>query len=297
MINGVITVHILSNVNNGVDKLANLAVKYRPKTFEDLTEQSIIAEMLSSICKTKPLDCRNFLLIGPAGTGKTSSARIMANMLNDGKGEPIELDAASHSGIDSIREIISQARSYPVGCEWKVFIVDEVHALSNAAFQALLKTLEETPAKSVFILCTTNPEKIPATVLSRVQTFQLSKISLKGIESRLKYVIEQENLEGRGITYTDDAINYIAKMAQGGMRDSLTLLDKALTYSKDITSENLAKALNLPKYDDFFNLLTACVKHDNVEITKVVNDVYNSGVNFVKWFTEFHSFVMNIVKW
>lgn len=297
MTNGVITVHILLNVNNGVDKLANLAVKYRPKTFEDLTEQSIIAEMLSSICKTKPLDCRNFLLIGPAGTGKTTSARIMANMLNDGKGEPVELDAASHSGIDSIREIISQARSYPVGCEWKVFIVDEVHALSNAAFQALLKTLEETPAKSVFILCTTNPEKIPATVLSRVQTFQLSKISLKGIESRLKYVIEQENKEGRGITYTDDAINYIAKMAQGGMRDSLTLLDKALTYSKEITSENLAKALNLPKYDDFFNLLTACVKHDNVEITKVVNDVYNSGVNFVKWFTEFHSFVMNIVKY
>lgn len=230
-------------------------------------------------------------------THNTTSARIMANMLNDGKGEPIELDAASHSGIDSIREIISQSRSYPVGCEWKVFIIDEVHALSNAAFQALLKTLEETPAKSVFILCTTNPEKIPATVLSRVQTFQLSKISLKGIESRLKYVIEQENKEGRGITYTDDAINYIAKMAQGGMRDSLTLLDKALTYSKEITSENLAKALNLPKYDDFFNLLTAYVKHDNVEITKVVNDVYNSGVNFVKWFTEFHSFVMNIVKY
>lgn len=230
-------------------------------------------------------------------THNTTSARIMANMLNDNKGEPIELDAASHSGIDSIREIISQARSYPVGCEWKVFIIDEVHALSNAAFQALLKTLEETPAKSVFILCTTNPEKIPATVLSRVQTFQLSKISLKGIESRLKYVIEQENLEGRKISYTDDAINYIAKMAQGGMRDSLTLLDKALTYSKEITSENLAKALNLPKYDDFFNLLTACVKHDNIEITKVVNDVYNSGVNFVKWFTEFHSFVMNIVKY
>lgn len=176
-------------------------------------------------------------------------------------------------------------------------LVHNCHSLSNAAWQALLKTLEEGPAKSVFILCTTNPEKIPATVLSRVQTFQLSKISLKGIESRLKYVIEQENLEGRKISYTDDAINYIAKMAQGGMRDSLTLLDKALTYSKEITSENLAKALNLPKYDDFFNLLTACVKHDNIEITKVVNDVYNSGVNFVKWFTEFHSFVMNIVKY
>lgn len=277
--------------------MANLANKYRPKTFDDVTEQSIIIEMISAICKSNPLACRNFLLIGPAGTGKTTTGRLIANVLNEGKGSPIELDAASNSGVDSIRQIIDQARAYPVGTNYKVFIIDECHSLSNSAWQALLKVLEEVPAKSVFVLCTTNPEKIPATIISRVQTFQLSKISLQGVESRLKHVIDCENKEGRNITYTEDAINYVAKMAQGGMRDALTLLDKALAYSENITTENLEKSLNLPKYDDFFELLTACVKHNNEGITKIVNDVYNSGVNFVKWFTEFHSFVMNIVKY
>lgn len=275
----------------------NLANKYRPKKFSEVTEQSIVSYMLESMCKQSDLDCRNFLLIGPAGTGKTTSARIMADILNDGQGEPIELDAASHGSADSIRELIQQARLYPVGCKWKVFIIDEVHSLSNTAWQALLKTLEENPAKSIFIMCTTNPEKIPATILSRVQTFQLSKISLRGIHDRLIYVIESENSEGRNITYEDSAVNYIAKLANGGMRDALTLLDKALSYSNELTSDTISKSLNLPSYDDYFNLLSAYAKHDNTSIAYIVNSVYNSGVNFVKWFDGFHSFVINVVKY
>ena len=230
-------------------------------------------------------------------THNTTSARIMANVLNSGEGKPIELDAASNGSTDSIRELIQQARLFPIGCKWKVFIIDEVHSLSNTAWQALLKTLEENPAKSIFILCTTNPEKIPATILSRVQTFQLSKISLEGITSRLKYVLDSEISEGRNIKYDMKAISYIAKLARGGMRDALTLLDKALSYSEDVSLENISKSLNLPNYDDYFNLLNACAKKDNSAIAKIVNDVYNSGVNFVTWFTGFHSFVMNIVKY
>lgn len=274
-----------------------LATKYRPHTFSDVVEQSIVTEMLQSICSKDTLACRNFLLIGPAGCGKTTSARIMANILNKGHGDPIELDAASHSGVDAMRELVQQARSFPVGCDWKVFIVDEVHAISTAGWQILLKPLESAPAKSVFILCTTNPEKIPATVLSRVQTFQLSKISLAGIESRLKSVLDSEIAGGRLITYTDDAISYIAKLANGGMRDALTLTDKALAYSENVTSENLAQALNLPSYDDYFKLLGAYAKKNNAVIAGVVHDVYNSGVNFVKWMEGFHSFVINIVKY
>lgn len=230
-------------------------------------------------------------------THNTTSARIMANVLNSGEGRPIELDAASNGSTDSIRELIQQARLFPIGCKWKVFIIDEVHSLSNTAWQALLKTLEENPAKSIFILCTTNPEKIPATILSRVQTFQLSKISLEGITSRLKYVLDSEISEGRNITYDMKAVSYIAKLARGGMRDALTLLDKALSYSEDVSLDNISKSLNLPNYDDYFNLLNACAKKDNSAIAKIVNDVYNSGVNFVTWFTGFHSFVMNIVKY
>lgn len=175
-------------------------------------------------------------------------------------------------------------------------LVHNCHALSVTAWQSLLKTLEEQPAKSIFMLATTNPEKIPATIISRVQTFQLSKISLQGVFNRLKYIIEEENKEGRNITYTEDALLYLAKSAQGGMRDGITLLDKSLAYSKDITIDNLQNALGLPKYDDYFDLLNAIAKKDNNTIVKIINDVYNSGVNFVRWFEGFFSFVTNIVK-
>lgn len=277
--------------------MSNLAVKYRPKSFEDVVEQKNVMTMLNSICKSDPLDIRNFLLIGPAGCGKTTAGRIISRILNDGKGEPIELDAASHSGVDTMRDIVQQARSYPVGCNYKVFIIDECHAISNAGWQILLKTLEESPAKSIFILCTTNPEKIPATILSRVQQFPLSKISLNGIYNRLIYVIKKENEEGRNIQYTENSVMFIAKLANGGMRDALTLLDKALSYSSNLSEENLSVALNLANYDDYFALLGAYAKKNNTDIAKIVNTVYNSGVNFVKWMEGFHSFVMNIVKY
>lgn len=230
-------------------------------------------------------------------THNTTLCRIIANILNKGQGSPIEIDAASHSGVDSVREIVSQAQSYPVGCEWKCFIIDEVHAISNQGWQAFLKTLEESPAKSIFLMATTNPEKIPATIISRVQTFQLSKISLQGIENRLKYIVSKENEEGQDITYEDSAISFIAKMANGGMRDSITLLEKAIAYDKNITSKGLVQALGLPNYDDFFSLLQAYAKKDNGQVAQIVDQVYNSGINFVKWMSDFHSFVVNVMKY
>lgn len=229
-------------------------------------------------------------------THNTTLSRIISNELNDGNGQPIELDAASHGSTEEIRQITSQASTFPVGMKFKIFIIDECHSISNTAWQVFLKTLEEQPAKSIFLFCTTNPEKIPSTILSRVQTFRLSKISTKGIYTRLKYVIEQENKEGQNITYDDDALNYIARLSNGGMRDALTNLDRCLAFSKSITLKNVSEALDLPDYDTYFLLLNALVKRDNQSVTNIVDTVYNSGTNFVKWFEGFHSFLCNIIK-
>lgn len=274
--------------------------RFKPRQNEPIRNIESIEYVGEEECQCIMVDHIDHTYICDEGfipTHNTTLARIMGNYVNDGKCEPIEIDAASNNGVDSVREIIDQARAYPVGQKWKVFIIDECHAYTSNSWQALLKTLESSPAKSLFFLATTNPEKIPGTILSRVQQFQLSKISLAGINTRLKYVLDSENSEGAGIVYTDDAVNYVAKMANGGMRDALTLLDKSLSFSKELTIENVSQALNLPEYSDFFELLGAYASKDNAKIAAIVDKVYNSGVNFVKWFENFHSFVINIVKY
>lgn len=231
-------------------------------------------------------------------THNTTLARLMAKKLNGGieDSEIIEVDAASHSGADDMREIVAQAQTYPVLGKFKIFIIDEVHSLSDKAWQTLLLTLENAPARSVFFLCTTNPEKIPKTITSRVQQFQLSKISLNGIFNRLKFVLDSEIAKGKPYTYTDDGLSFIAKSAAGGMRDALTSLDKVLVYNTDITSENVSAALVSFDYEDFFSLLGAVAKRDNAKIAETIDKVYNSGTNFVRWFEDFHSFIMNVAK-
>lgn len=176
-------------------------------------------------------------------------------------------------------------------------LVHNCHSFSNTAWQSLLKCLEEQVGNTIWIFATTNPEKIPGTILSRVQTFKLSKISTENIQKRLKFILDSEIKEGQQITYTDDALSYIARLAQGGLRDAITSLDKVLAFGTDVTTELVEKALDLPNYDDYFSLLNALVKKDNAEISRILDLVYNSGTNFIKWFEGFHSFLCNIVKY
>jgi DNA polymerase-3 subunit gamma/tau len=274
----------------------SLANDYRPSSFDDVVEQDVVVNILKNIC-SKELQNRNFLLIGSQGIGKTTLARIMNTALNDGACEPIELDGASNNGIDDIRSIIEDARQYPIHGKYKVFIIDECQALSSAAWGSALKLLEESPARSVFILCTTNPEKIPKTIISRVQVFRLSKISTKGIYDRLHHVVQSEIEKGRDIIYEPHGLVYIAKMANGGMRDALTLLDKCLAYSNEISSDSVVKALGLPSFDDYFNLLGYMSKRNIEGMIQLIDDVYNSGVNFVTWFEGFNSFLANVIKY
>ena len=171
-----------------------LAVKYRPKTFDDVTEQGSIKIILQQPLENDEIK-NAYLFCGPAGCGKTTCARIFANEINKGLGNPIEMDAASNSGVDDVRNIIQQAQTKSLDSEYKVFIIDECHSISNTGWQAFLKLIEEPPAKSIFIFCTTDPERIPKTILSRVQRYNFTKISQQGIIDRLRYILENEGYE------------------------------------------------------------------------------------------------------
>lgn len=172
--------------------MKTLAVKYRPTSWDEVSEQSSTKIILQQQLESGEIK-NAYLFVGPAGCGKTTCARIFANEINNGEGNPIELDAASQNGVDDVRNIIQQAKTKSINSEYKVFILDEVHAFSNNAWQAMLKIIEEPPAKSIFIMCTTNPERIPKTILSRVQRYDFNRISTEGIVNRLKYILEQEN--------------------------------------------------------------------------------------------------------
>lgn len=169
-----------------------LAIKYRPKTFDDVTEQGAVKIILQQQLDANAIQ-HCYLFVGGAGTGKTTSARIFADAINKGQGNPIELDAASNNSVDDMRELIAQAQTKSLNSEYKVFIIDECHMITVAGWNAILKLIEEPPAKSIFIFCTTNPEKIPKTILSRVQRFDFKRISQEGIIDRLEYILKAEN--------------------------------------------------------------------------------------------------------
>lgn len=274
----------------------SLSNKYRPSDFDSVVGQQVIVDIVKTMCNSAKLSNRNFLFTGPAGCGKTTLGRLIAKSLNGSTQNIMEVDAASHSGVDDTRELIQEASQFPIGTKYKIIIVDECHSLSNTAWQSLLKCLEEQVGNTVWIFCTTNPEKIPGTIISRVQPFKLSKISVENIQKRLKFILDSEIADGREITYDPEALSYLARLSNGGLRDAITMLDKSLAFGSHITTELLEKALDLPNYDDYFNLLNALVKRDNAEITSIIDRVYNSGTNFVKWFEGFHSFLCNIVK-
>ena len=270
-----------------------LAIKYRPQKFEDLTEQSAVVTILTNQIETNTIK-HGYLFCGGAGTGKTTSARIFANMINKGAGTPIELDAASNNSVEDIRRLTEDAQTQSIDSEYKVFILDEVHSLSNQAWQAMLKTLEEPPSKAIFIFCTTNPEKIPQTILSRVQRYNFQRISLLGVMTRLQNILIWEKEEGQNITFDIEAIQYIAKIADGGMRDAITLMDKCLSFSSDLTVENVIKALGVTDYNTMFDLNNAFFENDKPKLIKIVSDVYSSGMDLKLFIKNYFEFLLDL---
>ena len=249
--------------------------KWRPQKFEDMVGQTAVTKTLkNAIIHHKTSHA--YLFTGPRGTGKTSAAKIFAkaiNCLNPQDGEPcndcllckgitegtigdvIEIDAASNNGVEEIRDIRDKARYAPTQATYKVYIIDEVHMLSTGAFNALLKTLEEPPKNVIFILATTEPHKIPATIISRTQRFDFRRITNDEIIQRLGYILEQEE-----IAYEEEALSVIARCANGGMRDALSLLDQVISFSDDKVSFEQAIQVSGSLTDDlmieFVRLLT-----------------------------------------
>ena len=276
----------------------SLAIKYRPTTFEGLTEQSGVVKILTNQIETNTIK-HGYLFVGAAGTGKTTSARIFANMINKGAGTPIELDAASNNSVEDIRELTEQAQTKSIDSEYKVFVIDECHMLSNSAWNAFLKTLEEPPAKSIFILCTTNPERIPQTILSRVQRYNFQRISQEGICNRLQTIIHNETQKfGQNIYWENDALEYLAKIADGGMRDAITLMDKCLSYSSELTLDNVVKALGVADYGLMFDLNNALLGDDPIpEVISIIDNVYNSGLDLKLFVKSYFEFILDMNIW
>lgn len=272
-----------------------LATKYRPQSFDDLSEQTYVKDILTYQLETETFQ-HAYLFSGRAGSGKTTSGRIFAKMINNSDNNIIEIDAASNSGVDNIRNVIDDARKKPLGTPYKVFLLDEVHALSSGSWQALLKLLEESPKFAIFIMCTTDPQKIPDTILSRVQRYNFTNISVDGIKKRLEYIIEQENELGENITFEDQAIDYLAKMARGGMRTAITSLDKCLSLSTNITLDNVLNTLGCESTETMFELANKLLNRD-MTCVSVIEQVANSGKDVKIFMKDFSKFVLDLCKY
>lgn len=268
-----------------------LATKYRPRTFKDVVCQDNIKKVLTNQLETGEVK-QAYLFAGSAGTGKTTSARIFANEVNGGKGKPIEIDGASNNGVDNIRNIIDDCRMKSLDSKYKVYIIDEVHMLSIGAFNALLKVLEEPPKGVIFILCTTDPHKIPATILSRVQRFQFKRIPQNEVVKRLQYVLQQEGK----ITYDMEALQYIAKLADGGMRDALMKLDTVLGYTTEITMPAVLDCLGITNYDYLFKIVSSIIKQDATTPMQLIDDLYKQGKDLKLFVKDLSKFILDLCK-
>lgn len=269
----------------------NLASKYRPNTFEEICHQEYVKEILMKQIETKTFS-HSYLLGGHTGCGKTTVARAFANALNKGYGNPIEIDAASNSGVDNIRQLVKEADTRAIDAEYKIYIIDECHSLTSQAWQALLKTIEEPPEYTIFIFCTTEVNKVPDTIKNRCQMYSFTRIPPMLIQNRLAYICEHE-----GFTNYQESISYISKTCDGSMRNAITKLEKVASFNKDLMIEDTISILGGFSYDMFLQLLYAMDQKDESTIHGIVDWCYNNGSDFKSFVNEFLYFVIDVAKY
>lgn len=270
--------------------MESLAVKYRPKDFNSVVGQDVIIEILQKQVETGTIK-NAYIFSGASGCGKTTTARIFANEINKYSGNPIEIDGASNNGVDNVKQIVSEAAQRSVDSEYKIYIIDEAHMLTTQAWNAFLKTIEESPRYTIFIFCTTDPQKIPDTIKNRCMRFNFTRIKSDVILSRLTYICTQEH-----ISVSNDVLNYISRISHGEMRNAISKLETCMDYSASLTIDNVLSALGNYSYDTYFELINSIVDGDYQACDNIINSIYNDGVDMKLFVTDFISFVLDIMK-
>lgn len=283
--------------------------KYRPIDFDSVYGQEEVVTVIHNAIVNNKIS-HAYLFSGPRGTGKTTIAKIIARLVNcqhlidskpcgkcyncvnfNNSNDVVEIDAASNNGVDEIRELRDKINLVPSNSKYKVYIIDEVHMLTNQAFNALLKTLEEPPSHVIFILATTEPSKIPLTIASRCQKFRFSKISDDKIVDRLREIAKMENIE-----VTDDALYEIARISDGGMRDSINLLDQLVSYcNSKITVEDVYAVNGSVSYNDLFLLLNNILSNNKVDIINFIDSIDADGKEINKFIQELMLFLKDVI--
>ena len=295
-----------------MDNFVVSARKYRPKNFNEVVGQKAITSTLKNAIKNNHL-AQSFLFTGPRGVGKTTCARIMAKTINcenpTQEGEACnecgsckrfneqtsfnihELDAASNNSVEDIRSLVDQVRIPPQEGSYKVYIIDEVHMLSQSAFNAFLKTLEEPPEYAKFILATTEKHKIIPTILSRCQIFDFKRIQVSEIVSHLQKVAESENIKA-----DSDGLQIIAQKADGALRDALSIFDQIVSFAgKEIAYQDVIDNLNVLDYDYYFRMVDHFLENDTAEVLKVFNEVLDQGFDGQHFITGLGEHLRNLL--
>lgn len=275
----------------------SLSTKYRPQLFEDLVGQENVKQILKKQIEEDNLRSA-YLFVGAAGCGKTTSARCMARSINGSLVGLVEIDAASNSGVDSVRELTELSKFKPIGYKKKIYIIDECHSLSSAAFQAFLKTIEDGVKDVIFIFCTTERHKVPATIVSRCQVFEFNRINSEDIKKRLKFIQDSENKEVGEYSFqvTDGGLDYISKLANGGMRLAISMYEKVINCDTNPTLEDIAEILGTSSYKTMFSITEYIYNRDVKSLIITIEKLNSKGVDFKLIMNDFVNFIIELTK-